>query len=116
MQLDVMNTTLPSSSNARANANEARRAERRPPRLGRRDRSVARSPLPSKERRGKDLDDLYLAEMGKSTLLTPSTELEVGERVARAERAILVALASSQAGKKALGELGERLSRGDADV
>lgn len=108
MQLDVMNPS-PSSS-----ARETRRAERRPtPQRARR-----RAPLPAAKERhaAKDLDDLYLAEMGKSTLLTPAKELEVGARITNAERTVLVAVASSAAGKRALTNLAEELERGDADI
>lgn len=109
MQLDVMNPI--SSSSARAN--EARRVERRPTQH----RPRRRTPLPAKERNAaKDLDDLYLAEMGKSTLLTPAKELEVGARITNAELTVLTALASSATGKRALSSLADQLERGDADI
>lgn len=59
---------------------------------------------------------MYLADMGRSALLTPDAEVRVAERIVAAERAIMEALVRSKSGAAALTRLGEDLERGAVDV
>ena len=60
------------------------------------------------------IDDLYLAEMAESSVLTAAQELEIGERIAASERTIFDALFASPAGARALGTLAADLEAGRA--
>lgn len=67
-------------------------------------------------RDGVGIDDLYLAEMAASSVLTAPQELEIGERIAASERAIFDALFASPAGALALGTLADDLDSGRAST
>lgn len=72
----------------------------------------ARRVGPARENVG--IDDLYLAEMAESSVLTAAQELEIGERIAASERTIFDALFASPAGARALGTLAADLESGRA--
>lgn len=96
------------SRNARgARARAARETPKRPARTARR----AGTP-----REGAGIDDLYLAEMAESSVLTAAQELEIGERIASAERSILDALFTCPTGIEALGKLADDLDAGRANA
>ena len=63
-------------------------------------------------RDGAGIDDLYLAEMAESTVLTAIQESEIGERIATAERALFVSLFACPSGARALVDVGDRLASG----
>lgn len=67
-------------------------------------------------RDGVGIDDLYLAEMAASSVLTAPQELEIGERIAASERMIFDALFASPAGARALGTLADDLRSGRAST
>jgi RNA polymerase primary sigma factor len=58
------------------------------------------------------IDDLYLSEMAESSVLTAAQELQIGERIAAAERKLIAALFASKAGARALVALAESLAEG----
>jgi RNA polymerase primary sigma factor len=58
------------------------------------------------------IDDLYLSEMAERSILTATQELEIGERIAQAERELVLALYSSRTGARALVALAEDLGAG----
>lgn len=92
---------------ARARARVARETPKRPTRAARRVGTT---------REGAGIDDLYLAEMAESSVLTAAQELEIGERIASAERTILDALFTCPAGTGALGRLADDLDAGRASA
>src|SRR5688572_26886155 len=61
---------------------------------------VSRGRRPARERseRSADLDSMYLAEMAASTVLTPQQEVELGQRIAAAERSLLDAVVLAPSG------------------
>lgn len=59
---------------------------------------------------------MYLAEMAASTVLTPAQEVELGQRIAGAERSLLDALVLAPSGARTLVQIGEELDRGDLDL
>lgn len=63
-------------------------------------------------REGAGIDDLYLAEMARTSVLTAPQEVEIGERIVHAERALFEALFQAPAGARALGELADDLASG----
>jgi RNA polymerase primary sigma factor len=63
-------------------------------------------------REGVGIDDLYLAEMARTSVLTAQQEVEIGERIAHAEHSLLDALFQAPAGIEALGQLAEDLASG----
>ena len=98
------------SRNARGARSRARVAGEAPKRPTRAARRVGTA------REGVGIDDLYLAEMAESSVLTAAQELEIGERIASAERSILDALFTSPAGTRALGRLADDLDAGRASA
>lgn len=62
------------------------------------------------------IDDLYLAEMAERSVLTAAQELEIGERIASAERMIFESLCDSKVGSHELGLLAEELRTGRATI
>jgi RNA polymerase primary sigma factor len=68
------------------------------------------------QRASAAIDDLYLAEMAESSVLTAEQEVEIGERIREAEFARLVALFDAPSGARALGELADDLASGRAHV
>ncbi|OJY26745.1 MAG: hypothetical protein BGO98_06965 [Myxococcales bacterium 68-20] len=93
---------------ARARARVARETPKRPAARAARRVGTARE--------GVGIDDLYLAEMAESSVLTAAQELEIGERIASAERTILDALFTCPAGTGALGRLADDLEAGRASA
>lgn len=78
---------------------------------------VSRGRRPARERSERgDLDSLYLTEMAASTVLTPQQEVELGQRIAAAERALLDAIVLSPSGARTLVEVGDELERGALDM
>lgn len=67
-------------------------------------------------RDGAAIDDLYLAEMAESSVLTAAQELEIGERIASSEHLLFDALFASPAGLGALRALAADLESGRATV
>ncbi|MFO0740536.1 MAG: sigma-70 family RNA polymerase sigma factor [Labilithrix sp.] len=65
-------------------------------------------------REGAGIDDLYLAEMARTSVLTAQQEVEIGESIEHAERSLLEALFQSPAGVRALGQLADDLVSGKA--
>jgi RNA polymerase primary sigma factor len=59
-----------------------------------------------------DIDDLYLAEMAESSVLTAAQELEIGVRIAKAELQLFEALMAAPSGARALEALGDDLVAG----
>lgn len=92
------------TARGRGRARLARETTKRPARAGRR--------VAAREAAG--IDDLYLAEMAESSVLTAAQELEIGERIAASERVIFDALFHSPAGARALGALADDLESGRA--
>jgi RNA polymerase primary sigma factor len=64
------------------------------------------------QRESVGIDDLYLAEMASSSVLSAAQELEIGESISAAERGLLHALFAAPAGAVALAALGEDLASG----
>jgi RNA polymerase primary sigma factor len=60
------------------------------------------------------IDDLYLAEMARTSVLTAAQELEIGEAIAHAEKALFTALFKAPAGVRALLELESDITSGKA--
>jgi RNA polymerase primary sigma factor len=98
--------TTPGRTARRGRARPAREAPSRP-------RAARRS---GEGREGAGIDDLYLAEMAESSVLTAAQELEIGERIAASERTIFDSLFASPAGARALGTLADDLDSGRATV
>ena len=63
-------------------------------------------------REGAGIDDLYLAEMARTSVLTAQQESEIGETIASAERSLFEALFKAPAGAKALTTLAHDLESG----
>ncbi len=78
--------------------------------------SRGRRPAREKPERANDLDSMYLSEMAASTVLTPAQEVELGQRIAAAERALLDALVLSPSGARTLVAIGEELDGGKLDL
>ena len=93
------------NARGRGRARVARESPKRPAR-------AARRVGPARDSVG--IDDLYLAEMAESSVLTAAQELEIGERIAASERTIFDALFASPAGARALGTLAADLEAGRA--
>jgi len=71
----------------------------------------------SHERTGAvDVDSLYLAEMAASSVLTPEQEVQIAQRIVRAERAVLEAIVRAPSGALALSRLAEELAAGRIDI
>src|SRR5712664_3337031 len=68
------------------------------------------TPLPA---RGEDPVRLYLKEIGRVPLLTAKQEVEIGRRIEVGQIALRRALAGIPMAVRALGEVGDRLRRGD---
>lgn len=102
----VESATARPASRGRARG-RARETVKRPPRAARRTTT---------HREGAGIDDLYLAEMAESSVLTAAQELEIGETIAASERSIFDALFDSPAGSRSLGLLAEDLELGRAHV
>jgi RNA polymerase primary sigma factor len=62
------------------------------------------------------IDDLYLAEMAASAVLTAEQEIALGVRISRAERAILKALVDAPNGSRALVALSTELGGDRIDI
>jgi RNA polymerase primary sigma factor len=73
-----------------------------------------RTPVAQREPAG--IDDLYLAEMASSSVLTAAQELEIGESISAAERDLLQALFAAPAGAAALAAIGEDLASGKTGI
>ncbi len=95
------------AARGRGRARVARETTKRPTRAARR---------PAATRESVGIDDLYLAEMAESSVLTAAQELEIGERIAASERTIFHALFESPAGARALGALADDLASGRAST
>lgn len=65
-------------------------------------------------REGAGIDDLYLAEMARTSVLTAAQESEIGEKIAHAERALFESLFIAPSGAHALGLLADDLREGRA--
>ncbi len=98
-------STANRNARGRGRARVAREPAKRPARS-------ARRVGPTRDNVG--IDDLYLAEMAESSVLTAAQELEIGERIAASERTIFDALFASPAGARALGTLAADLEAGRA--
>jgi RNA polymerase primary sigma factor len=85
---------------------------------GRPDRDTSRRPArrAPRDERSTDIDGVYLAEMAARSVLTPEQEVEIGERIVGAERAVLEAIVSAPTGRRALIALGADLGTGELDV
>jgi RNA polymerase primary sigma factor len=85
---------------------------------GRLDRDTSRRPARRvpRDERSTDIDGVYLAEMAARSVLTPEQEVEIGERIVGAERAVLEAIVSAPTGRRALIALGADLGTGELDV
>jgi RNA polymerase primary sigma factor len=59
---------------------------------------------------------MYLAEMAASTVLSPQQEVELGQRIAAAERSLLDAIVASPSGARTLVAIGDELERGALDL
>src|SRR5687768_15174960 len=100
--MDIVITQRPSTSNEQSSA----KSQTRSPRGRGRARidvearaRVTRGRRPAKERSDRtDLDAMYLAEMAASTVLSPQQEVELGQRIAAAERALLDAIVLAPSG------------------
>jgi RNA polymerase primary sigma factor len=62
------------------------------------------------------IDELYLAEMAESSVLTAEQEIEIGERIREAEQARLFALFDAPSGVRALAELADDVASGRTHV
>lgn len=102
-QTSESSSARPARSRARGRAREQ---VKRPPRARR----------SATAREGAGIDDLYLAEMAESSVLTAAQELEIGETIASSERTIFDALFASPAGARALGLLADDLESSRATV
>jgi len=91
----------------RARARTQREAPKRPTRTASR-RVTSRD--------GAGIDDLYLAEMAESTVLTAVQEAEIGERIATAERALFASLFACPAGARALVAVADDLASGKLPI
>jgi RNA polymerase primary sigma factor len=71
----------------------------------------------AQERTGAvDVDSMYLAEMAASRVLTPDQEVQLAERIIRAEKSVIEALVRAPSGSRALCRLGEELGAGNIEV
>lgn len=59
---------------------------------------------------------MYLAEMAASTVLGPQQEVELGQRIAAAEHALIDAIVLAPSGARTLAEIGQELERGELDL
>lgn len=75
-------------------------------------RQVRASGRRATPREGAAIDDLYLSEMAESSVLTAPQELEIGECISGAERALIGALYACPAGARAFTMLSEELATG----
>lgn len=67
-------------------------------------------------REAVEIDDLYLAEMARTSVLTAQQEIEIGEHIAHAERSLFEALFEAPAGARALLQLAEDIASGKASA
>ena len=74
---------------------------------------VSRGRRPVREH--TDLDAMYLTEMASSTVLTPQQEVELGQRIAAAERALLEAVVLAPSGARTLTAIADELEAGTLD-
>jgi RNA polymerase primary sigma factor len=102
---EASRSTPSRQARGRGRARVAREPSKRPARATRRAGAA---------REGVGIDDLYLAEMAESSVLTAAQELEIGERIAASERTIFDALFVSPAGARALVTLADDLEAGRA--
>lgn len=65
---------------------------------------------------GAGIDDLYLAEMARTSVLTAAQELEIGEKIQHAERTLFESLFRAPAGAKGLASLANDLETGKANA
>jgi RNA polymerase primary sigma factor len=63
-----------------------------------------------------DVDSLYLAEMAASSILTPEQEVQIAQRIIRAEQAVLEAIIAAPSGALALSRLAHELEAGRIDI
>ena len=59
---------------------------------------------------------MYLAEMAASTVLSPQQEVELGQRIAAAERGMLDAIVLAPSGARTLVQIGDELEQGKLDL
>ena len=71
----------------------------------------------SRERTGTvDVDTLYLADMAANSILTPDQEVQIAQRIIRAERSVLESIVRAPSGALALSRLAEELTAGRIDI